>query len=98
MSEDGHGLQGFAPCGRRLRRPWTPCPSSDENALTSASWRLPTIVRSPLRDRGLTTGHSISDSIEAMACCSGSEGTGSESLAMFDLLIPDTLVPTAKKR
>src|SRR5438128_44689 len=61
MSEDGHGLQGFAPCGRRLRRPWTPCPSSDENALTSASWRLPTIVRSPLRDRGLTTGHSISD-------------------------------------
>ncbi len=22
--KDAHGLQGFAPCGRRLRRPWTP--------------------------------------------------------------------------
>jgi len=21
-----HGVQGFAPCGRRLRRPWTPRP------------------------------------------------------------------------
>jgi len=28
VSDDVHGLQGFAPCGRRLRRPWTPRPSS----------------------------------------------------------------------
>ena len=40
-SEDEHGLQGFAPCGRRLRRPWTPRPPSDENALMSANCRLP---------------------------------------------------------
>ena len=31
MSESGHGLQGFAPSGRRLRRPWTPRPLSAEN-------------------------------------------------------------------
>ena len=29
-SDDGHGVQGFAPYGRRLRRPWTPGPPSDE--------------------------------------------------------------------
>jgi len=28
MSEEEHDLQGFAPCGRRLRRPWTPRSSS----------------------------------------------------------------------
>ena len=37
ISDDSHGLQGFAPYGRRLRRPWTPRPSSDENALMPAS-------------------------------------------------------------
>jgi hypothetical protein len=37
MSEDEHGLQGFAPCGRRLRRPWTPRSSSDKNAVMPAS-------------------------------------------------------------
>ena len=37
MSEDEHGLQGFAPCGRRLRRPWTPRSSSDEEAIMPAS-------------------------------------------------------------
>jgi hypothetical protein len=31
ISEDAHDLQGFAPCGRRLRRPWIPRASSDEN-------------------------------------------------------------------
>ena len=34
ISGDNDGVQGFAPCGRRLRRPWTPPPSSDENALS----------------------------------------------------------------
>ena len=37
MSEDERGLQGFAPCGRRLWRPWTPHSSSDENARMPAS-------------------------------------------------------------
>ena len=37
ISEDGHSLQGFAPCGRRLRRPWILRPSSDGNALMPAS-------------------------------------------------------------
>jgi hypothetical protein len=37
MSDGGRGLQGFAPCGRRLRRPWIPRPPSDENALMPAS-------------------------------------------------------------
>ena len=37
MSEREHGVQGFAPSGRRLRRPWTPRPLSDENALMRAS-------------------------------------------------------------
>jgi len=32
MSDSGRGLQGCAPCGRRLRRPWTPRPLSDERA------------------------------------------------------------------
>ena len=36
----GHGLQGFAPCGRRLRRPWTPRPPSDENALMPSKLTL----------------------------------------------------------
>jgi len=37
MSESEPGVQGYAPCGRRLRRPWTPRPLSDENALMRAS-------------------------------------------------------------
>ena len=37
MSESGRGLQGFAPCGRRLRRPWTPRPPSDESRLYATS-------------------------------------------------------------
>ena len=37
MSEEEHGLQGFAPYGRRLGRPWTPRSSSDANALMPAS-------------------------------------------------------------
>jgi len=41
VSEDKHGLQGFAPCGRRLQRPWTPRLSSDEQACMPASWRSP---------------------------------------------------------
>ncbi len=28
-SEEAYGLRGFAPYGRRLRRPWTPYASSD---------------------------------------------------------------------
>jgi hypothetical protein len=37
VSEDDHGVQGFAPSGRRLRRPWTPRSPSDKNAGRSAS-------------------------------------------------------------
>jgi len=32
MSDSERGVQGFAPYGRRLRRPWTPCSLSDKNA------------------------------------------------------------------
>src|SRR5207244_12442222 len=60
MSDGGRGLQGFAPCGRRLRRPWTPRPPSDGNALKPASSRLPATDKPPLHDGGLTKGHSIS--------------------------------------
>jgi len=37
VSEDEPGVQGFAPCGRRLRRPWTPHSSSEESAVMPAS-------------------------------------------------------------
>ena len=32
-----HGVQGFAPCGRRLRRPWTPRPPRGREARMPAS-------------------------------------------------------------
>ena len=52
----GHGVQGFAPCGRRLRRPWTPRPPrgrrlSCEQADACSATCQATIERSGL-DRG----------------------------------------------
>ena len=51
-----HGIQGCAPCGRRLRRPWTPRSprgrgSTYAGKLTLAGYRQATIERSGL-DKG----------------------------------------------
>jgi len=53
MSDSEHGVQGFAPCRRRLRRPWTPCSLSDEDALMPPSWPLSADAKSPSKTRGL---------------------------------------------
>ena len=56
-----HGIQGCAPAGRRLRRPWTPHVRRDGLRLMPASGGL-LAPATPLieRERGLTEGHSIS--------------------------------------
>jgi len=54
-----HGIQGFAPCGQRLRRPWTPRSPRGQRLMPSSS-RLLAVSKPPSKDRGLTTSHSIS--------------------------------------
>ena len=60
MSEDAHGLQGFAPCGRRLRRPWTPCPPPGQRHSCQQADACWLFAKPSVKDRGLTEGHSIS--------------------------------------
>ncbi len=60
MSDCGRRVQGFAPFGRRLRRPWTRRPRSDEELScqqADACWQLSTPLS---EDGGLTESHSIS--------------------------------------
>ena len=52
----GHGLQGFAPCGRRLRRPWTPRPPRGRRRLCQQADACSAIAKPPSKDRGLDRG------------------------------------------
>jgi hypothetical protein len=56
MSDSGRGLQGFAPCGRRRWRPWTPRPLSDECALCRQAVACRSSARLQRHGCGLDTG------------------------------------------
>ena len=58
----GRGLQGFAPCGRRLRRPWTPHPPRGRRLLSQRIRWLAKGQALISRSGALTRGHSISAS------------------------------------
>jgi len=48
VPRDGHGIQGVAACGRRLRRPWTPRPPRGGKHLcqqADACWLSPSRSR-----------------------------------------------------
>ena len=51
MSRSEHGIQGFAPCGRRLRRPWTPGPRADQKLLCEQADACPRTAKATFTER-----------------------------------------------
>jgi hypothetical protein len=56
VSRGGHGIQGFAPSGRRLRRPWTPCPPRGRMHLCEQADACSATAKPPFERSGLDKG------------------------------------------